>query len=87
MKQLIRTALLTCALVVTPFASLAHHSHGNYDVREYTELEGTVAGYIWINPHVWIHLDVDDGEVYILTEHRSVLILALWLPYQLLQLY
>ena len=62
MKQLIRTALLACALVVTPFASLAHHSHGNYDIREYTELEGTVAGYIWINPHVWIHLDVDDGK-------------------------
>jgi len=62
LKQLIRIALLACALVVTPFASLAHHSHGNYDIREYTELEGTVAGYIWINPHVWIHLDVDDGE-------------------------
>ena len=62
MKNTIRIALLACALVVTPFASLAHHSHGNYNVREYTELEGTVAAVIWINPHVWVHLDVDDGK-------------------------
>jgi len=62
MKNTICIALLACALVVTPFASLAHHSHGNYDIREYTELEGIVAGFIWINPHVWVHLDVDDGK-------------------------
>jgi hypothetical protein len=45
-----------------PYASMAHHSHGNYDVLNYTEMEGTVAAVIWLNPHVWIHLDVDDGK-------------------------
>jgi len=25
-------------------------------------LEGTVATVIWLNPHVWIHLQVEDGE-------------------------
>ena len=62
MKQLICIALLACTFVVAPYASLAHHSHGNYDIRNYTELEGTVAGVIWLNPHVWVHLDVDDGK-------------------------
>ena len=62
MKQSICIALLACAFVATPYASLAHHSHGNYDIRTYTELEGTVAKVIWLNPHIWVHLDVDDGE-------------------------
>ena len=62
MKQSVCITLLACAFVVTPYASLAHHSHGNYDTRNYTELEGTVAGVIWLNPHVWVHLIVDDGK-------------------------
>ena len=62
MKQSIRIALLVCLSIATPYASLAHHSHGNYDVRSYTELEGTVANFIWLNPHVWIYLNVEDGK-------------------------
>ncbi len=62
MKQSICIALLACLSVAVPYASLAHHSHGNYDVRSYTELEGTVADFIWLNPHVWIYLNVGDGE-------------------------
>ena len=62
MKQSIRIALLVCLFIATPYASLAHHSHGNYDVRTYTELQGTVADYIWLNPHAWIYLNVVDGE-------------------------
>jgi hypothetical protein len=62
MKQSIRIALLVCLSIATPYASLAHHSHGNYDVRTYTELQGTVANYVWLNPHAWIYLNVDDGK-------------------------
>ena len=62
MKQPIRITLLACALVAVSFSTQAHHSHGNYDVRSYTELEGTVAKVIWLNPHIWVHLDVDDGK-------------------------
>ncbi len=62
MRLSICTPLLACAFFVTPFVSLAHHSHGNYDIRNYTELEGTVAKVIWLNPHVWVHLNVDDGK-------------------------
>jgi hypothetical protein len=62
MKNTICIALLACAFAVAPYASQAHHSHGNYDVRNYTELEGIVVDFIWLNPHVWIYLDVADGD-------------------------
>jgi len=62
LKRPLRAALVACILSVTPYISLAHHSHGNYDIRTYTELEGAVARVVWLNPHVWIYLDVDDGN-------------------------
>ena len=31
--------------------ALAHHSHGNYEMTEYTHLTGTVTQLHWINPH------------------------------------
>lgn len=41
----------------------AHHSHANYDVTEYTHLEGSVQDILWINPHIWLFIEVtgDDG--------------------------
>ena len=40
----------------------AHHSHSNYETTEYTHLEGTVSEVHWINPHVWIFLEVADAD-------------------------
>ncbi len=44
--------------------SNAHHSHGNYEMTEYTEFNGVVQAVMWVNPHTWIYLDVpnDDGS-------------------------
>ena len=57
------STLVIAAAMILP--AWAHHSHGNYDLNEYTHLEGTVAELIWINPHTWIYLEVadEDGEV------------------------
>ena len=43
----------------------AHHSHGNYQMTEYAELDGTVIEVYWINPHAWIYMEVvgDDGSI------------------------
>jgi hypothetical protein len=43
----------------------AHHSHGNYMMTEYTEVEGTVTDLYWVNPHVWLYLDVvnEQGQI------------------------
>ena len=36
----------------------AHHSHGNYELTDFTHLEGTVREVHLINPHSWIFLEV-----------------------------
>jgi len=46
-------------------SAFAHHSHGNYQMTEYINLEGEVNELHWMNPHTWIYLDVENeqGEV------------------------
>ena len=50
------------AVVLTAWA---HHSHGNYLMTEYAEVEGTVTEVYWINPHAWMYVDVvnEQGQV------------------------
>ena len=48
------------AVVAWAFPTWAHHSHGNYDLTQYIEMEGTVTEVHWINPHTWIYLEVAD---------------------------
>ena len=40
----------------------AHHSHGNYAMTDYIELDGTVTDVYWINPHAWVYMDVEDDQ-------------------------
>lgn len=47
-------------LPILPAVLVAHHSHGNYSLHDYTHLEGTVKEVLWLNPHAWIHLEVMD---------------------------
>lgn len=56
------------AIIATQVLALtawAHHSHGNYLMTEYTEVDGTVTDLYWVNPHVWMYLDVvnEQGQV------------------------
>lgn len=60
-----RTRLCWLGLSIATVVGLparAHHSHGNYDVNNYTLLEGTVSDLLWINPHSWIYLEVQGTE-------------------------
>lgn len=59
MRELCLTAIL---LVFLPWPAVPHHSHGNYQMTEYVELEGTVTEIHWINPHSWIYLEVRDDD-------------------------
>ncbi|MDH3508023.1 MAG: DUF6152 family protein [Gammaproteobacteria bacterium] len=42
----------------------AHHSHIQYDMTEYTHVEGVVAEVHWFNPHAWLYVTTtgEDGE-------------------------
>lgn len=60
--QLRISALTLVATVAAAMSAQAHHSHGNYQMTEYTALEGTVTELLWMNPHTWIYLEVLDAE-------------------------
>ena len=66
MRRYWSTALSVLALAGTASLALAHHSvWGAFDPNQRFSLTGVVTEVEWINPHVFVHLDVtdDDGEV------------------------
>ncbi len=55
-----------CAMVGTAVPVTAHHAFAaEFDADSPVEFSGTVTKVEWVNPHVWIHLDVtrDDGTM------------------------
>ena len=62
---LLRTALLSLASLLVPFASWAHHSFASeFDRNQPFMIEGAVKSIQWTNPHGWLHVDVEeDGEI------------------------
>lgn len=59
---ILAASLVALVLVVLPVR--AHHSHGNYEMSDFTRVQGMVKEVHLINPHSWIYLDVagEDGE-------------------------
>ena len=55
-------SLAVIGAVALALPAWAHHSHANYQTREFTHLEGTVKTIRWINPHSWIYLEVMDDK-------------------------
>jgi hypothetical protein len=49
------------AMLAVGGPSLAHHSHANYDISKWIELEGTVKQVVLISPHSIVYLDVKDA--------------------------
>jgi hypothetical protein len=49
------------SLLAASGPAAAHHSHANYDVSKWTELEGTVKQVVLIAPHSIVYLDVKDA--------------------------
>jgi len=61
LKSLCLALALICSLsAVVP--AWAHHSHGNYNTAQFTNLKGKVTEIQWINPHSWIYLEVTDDK-------------------------
>jgi Family of unknown function (DUF6152) len=51
------------AIVVASAAALAHHSvPGQFDVSKPMTLKGVISKIDWINPHIYIHLDVKEPD-------------------------
>ena len=62
MKRL--RALVAAVLVafLYPASSLAHHSNVAYEVTKVITITGVVQKFEWVNPHTWLHVEVDDGK-------------------------
>ena len=52
--------VLVCVLIVSVPLS-AHHGNAQYENKKVT-LKGTVTEWLWINPHVFLKLDVKDDQ-------------------------
>jgi hypothetical protein len=53
------TAVLLLALAG---ATNAHHATASFDMTSSATMKGSVTGYDWTNPHVYIYLDVKDEK-------------------------
>ena len=65
MKSTLAIVLCVAAIAASREA-LAHHSFAaEFDADKPVKVKGTVTKMEWVNPHVWIHLDVKqpDGKV------------------------
>ena len=65
-KLAVTIAVLGSFLVATAASLSAHHAFAaEFDANKPVKFEGTVTSMQWINPHVWLHMDVKlpDGKV------------------------
>ena len=50
--------LAAVTVLAIPVPAWAHHSHANYEALKWTDLKGQVTEVQWLNPHVWVYIDV-----------------------------
>jgi hypothetical protein len=64
MRYRLGSLLVAAAVAVTAAATLvAHHSvPGQFDVSKPVTLKGVISKVDWINPHIYIHLDVKESN-------------------------
>lgn len=54
--------LVACAALCSPLAASAHHSSAMFDQNSKLTVNGTVAKFEWMNPHVIVTLDVPNKD-------------------------
>jgi hypothetical protein len=64
MRNRLRSSLVAAAIgVVSAAVLLAHHSvPGQFDVSKPMTLKGVITKVDWINPHIYVHLDVKESD-------------------------
>ncbi len=62
MRQILAALIITLALASGAGPLLAHHGAATFDTGKEVVLEGTVAEWIWANPHCFLKFEVKDKE-------------------------
>jgi len=63
MRQRFAASIAAAAAVVMATSASAHHSvSGQYDTSKPLTLSGVISKVDWINPHVYLHLDVKEKD-------------------------
>jgi hypothetical protein len=60
------TAILVSVFLAAALPAAAHHAFSlEFDANQPITLEGRITRVEWINPHAWLHIDVEDenGDV------------------------
>lgn len=61
-----RSTVITSMAALSILAAapvLAHHSfEAEYDEKKPVSLQGTVSKMDWMNPHIWVHINVKDDK-------------------------
>ena len=74
MRHRFAVVLVAATLVVVAGSVSAHHSvSGQYDASRPLTLTGVISKVDWINPHIYLHLDVKDKEGAVTTWTLSTL--------------
>ncbi len=62
MKQILTALIVTSVIVAGAGPLLAHHGAATFDTGKELILEGTVAEWIWANPHCFLKFEVKDKD-------------------------
>ena len=63
MKNLFRMiSVAVVGLLGVSLPLFAHHGNASYDATKSVIVKGTVTGYVWANPHVFVKIDVKDDS-------------------------
>jgi Family of unknown function (DUF6152) len=57
------TSLVVAGLILGVAPMMAHHSFSaEFDAKQTVTLKGSVTKVEWLNPHIWLYLDVKDDS-------------------------
>ena len=74
MRYRFAVVLVAATLIVAAGSLSAHHSvSGQYDASRPLTLTGVISKVDWINPHIYLHLDVKDKDGAVTTWTLSTL--------------
>jgi len=63
LRHYFHAMLVVLLLVVAAAAAQAHHSFsGAFDISKQSTLKGVLSKIDWVNPHIYLYLDVKDND-------------------------